>query len=384
VKYLPLIWSGIWRRRGRTVLMLLQIVSAFTLFGILQGLSSGVKQAIASAHGDRLYIASSVSVGDPLPIGLLQRIRATPGVLVASPRDVLGGTYMKPDQGIPVLTGDVESLFHVYSELKVSPPGAIETLKNTRTGVIIGSDLAKRYGWKIGDRFVLQSSTVKRDGSRDWAFDVVGVYNAPKDSIGSPPGTAAVGNFDYLNQARASDVDRTQMFIATIRDASQAAAVSLAIDNAFANSEHETRTQSEGDLLATQVQQTVDLDFIVRGIVGAVFFALLLATGALMMQSLRERTPELAVLKTVGFSDRGILLLLLAESVTFCLLAAGIGLAVGASLLPLARSLIGLAVMPWIVILTGLGCALLLALIAGAAPALRGSRLQVAEALAGR
>lgn len=383
MKYLPLIWSGIWRRRGRAVLMLLQIVSAFTLFGILQGLSSGVKEAIASTHGDRLYIGSSVSMGDPLPIGLLQRIRATPGVRAASPRDVLGGTYIKPDQGVPVLAGDAETLFRIYDELSVSPE-AVQRLKSTRTGAIIGSDLAKRYGWKIGDRFVLRSPVAKRDGSHDWAFDVVGVYHSPKDSIGAPPPTAAIGNFDYLNQARATDADHTALFIATVRDAKDAAAVSLAIDNAFANSEHETRTQSEGDLAATQLQQTVDLDFIVRGIVGAVFFALLLATGALMMQSVRERTPELAVLKTVGFSDRAIFLLLLAESVTFCLLAAAIGLAIGAALLPVARALIGIARMPLVVVLVGFGCATLLALIAGAAPALRGSRLQVVDALAGR
>jgi putative ABC transport system permease protein len=384
VKYLPLIWSGIWRRRGRAVLMLLQIVSAFTLFGVLQGLNSGIKQAIASTHGDRLYITSSVSVGDPLPIGLLPRIRATPGVRIATQRAVLIGTYMKPDQGVPVIAGDVEALLRVYDELSVSPPDAIKVLKSTRTGAIVGSDLVKRYGWKIGDRFVLQSSTLKRDGSRNWAFDVVGVFQAPKDSIGSPPAVAAIGNFDYLNEARATDVDRADMFIARIGDAKEAAAVALAIDNAFANSEHETHTQSEGDLVATQLQQTVDLDFIVRGIVAAVFFALLLAIGALMMLSLRERTPELAVLKTVGFSDRRISLLLLAESITFCLLAAAIGLAVGTTLLLLSRSLVGIARMPLIVILAGLACALLLALIAGAAPALRGSRLQVADALAGR
>jgi putative ABC transport system permease protein len=383
VKYLPLIWSGIWRRRGRAVLMLLQIVSAFTLFGVLQGLDSGIKQAIASTHSDRLYIASSVSVGDSLPISLLARIRSTPGVRDVSPRAVLGGTYMRPDQGVPVLGADAEAFFRIYDELSVTPSDAVQRLKSTRTGAIVGADLAKRYGWKSGDRFVLQTAVVKRDGSRDWPFDVVGVYSSPQDSTGSPA-TAVVANFDYLNEARAVEADRVGMFVATVRDAKEATAVSLAIDNAFANSEHETRTQSEGDLVAAQLQQTLDLDFIVRGIVGAVFFALLLATGALMMQSLRERTSELAVLKTVGYSDRRILLLILTESVTFCVLAAALGLALGAGLLALARSLVGIAHIPLIVIAAGLGFSLLLALIAGAAPALRGARLQVADALAGR
>lgn len=384
VKYLPLIWSGIWRWRGRAVLMLLQIVSAFTLFGLLQGSDSGIKQAIASTHRDRLYITSRVAVGDLLPIGMLQRIRSMPGIRAVTPRAVFIGTYVRPDQHVPVIAADVEPFFRVENELRVSPLGAVQTLKRTRTGAIIGSGLVRRYGWKIGDRFALKSPVAKRDGSRDWVFDVVGVYGGPESSFGAPPPTAVVVNFDYVNEARAANADRADMFIATVRNAREAGAVSLAIDNAFANSDHETHTQSEGDLMETQLQKTVDLGFIVHSIVGAVFFALLVATGALMMQSLRERIPELAVLKTVGFSDRRIFALILAESITLCLLGAAIGLAVGAALLPEARTLVGVARMPAIVVAAGMGCALLLAIVAGAVPALHGSRLQVVDALAVR
>jgi putative ABC transport system permease protein len=254
---------------------------------------------------------------------------------------------------------------------------------DTPTGAIIGSVLAQRYGWKPGDHFTLQTPVAKHDGTNTWAFDVVGVYTSP-GSVGTPPPTAVIANFTYLNNARATDADRAAGFVATVGNANESPAVSLEIDNAFANSEHETRTRSEADLLTTQLQQTVDLDFIVRAIVVAVFFALLLATAALMMQSLRERTPELAVLKTVGFSDRGILALILTESITFCVLASAIGLAVGAALLPRARALVGVAHMPMIVAAAGLACAVVLAVFAGVAPAVRGSRLQVVEALAGR
>jgi putative ABC transport system permease protein len=381
---MPLVWSGIWRRRGRAALMLLQIVCAFALFGVLQGVNSGVKEAIASTHGERLYITSRVSVGDLLPIGILQRIRATPGIRAVTARRVLIGTYMKLDQVVPIICVDAEPFFHIYHELSVSPLGAVQTLQSTRTGAIIGGELVKRYGWKVGDRVVLQSSVAKRNGSHAWEFDVVGVYDEQTQAFGVPPPFAIVANFNYVNGARATDVDGADMYLATVGNAGQAASVGLAIDNAFANSDHETHTQSEGDLMTTQLQKTVDLGFIVHGIVAAVFFALLLATGALMMQSLHERTAEFAVLKTIGFSDRHILLLILAESIVFCLLAAGVGLAVGAVLLPLARALVGFASMPAIVVIGGLGCALLLALIAGATPALRGSRLQIVEALADR
>jgi putative ABC transport system permease protein len=382
VKYLPLIWSGIWRWRGRTVLMLLQMASAFTLFGVLQGLDSGQKLAIASTHSDRLYIMSSVSVGDPMPIGMLEHIRSISGVRAVTPRMVIVGTYVQPDRHVPVIGADAEPFFDIYDELKVSPRGAVQALKSTRTGAIIGSGLMKLYGLKVGDRLVLDSAVVKHDGSRDWMFAVVGTYRAPENQPGTPPPSAVIANFNYLNDARASNADRADAFIAAVADAQQAGAVSLAIDNAFANSDHETHTQGEGDFLTTQLQRTIDLDFVVHSILAAVFFASLLATAALMMQSLRERTPELAVLKAIGFSSYRILVLSLAESITFCLLAGAIGLAAGAALLPEARAYVGVAHTPPIVFAAGLGCALLLALIAGAAPALLGARLQVVDALA--
>jgi putative ABC transport system permease protein len=382
MKYLPLIWSGIWRRPGRSVLMLLQIASAFTLFGVLQGLSSGEKLAIASTHSNRLYIMSSVSTGDPMPIGMLSRIGSIPGVRAVTPRTVIVGTYMRPDQHVPVIGSDAEPFFRIYDELKVSPSGAVQALKSTRDGAIVGSGLMKLYGLKLSDRLVLNSPVAKHDGSRDWTFDVIGVYNAPENQPGAPPPTGVIANFDYLNEARATNTDRADMFMAVVADVRQAGAVSLAIDNAFANSDHETHTQSEGDFLTTQLQRTVDLDVIVHSIIAAVFFASLLATAALMMQSLRERLPELAVLKTIGFSDHRILVLSLAESITFCLLAASIGLAAGAALLPKARAYVGVAHTPPIVFAAGFGCALLLAFIAGAPPALLGARLQVVDTLA--
>jgi putative ABC transport system permease protein len=382
MKYIPLIWSGIWRRPGRSVLMLLQIASAFTLFGVLQGLSSGEKLAIASTHSNRLYVMSRVSTGDLMPIGMLSRIGSIPGVRAVTPRTVLVGTYVRPNQHVPVIGADAEPFFGIYDELKVSPPGAVQALKNTRSGAIIGNGLMQRYGLKVGDRLVLNSSVAKHDGSRDWVFDVVGVFLAPESQPGTPPPTGAIANFDYLNEARVSNVDRADMFIAAVTDMRQAGAASLAIDNAFANSDHETRTQSEGDFLTTQLQRTVDLDFIVHSIIAAVFFASLLATAALMMLSLRERIPELAVLKTIGFSDQRILVLSLVESTMFCLLAAAIGLAAGAALLPQARAYVGVARTPPSVFAAGFGCALLLAFIAGAAPALLGARLQVVDALA--
>ncbi|MGB6452839.1 MAG: ABC transporter permease [Steroidobacteraceae bacterium] len=380
MKFVPLIWAGIWRKRSRAILMLLQIASAFVLFGVLQGLDTGVSQTIAKQHGDRLYVSSSVAMGDPLPIGLLARIQSVPGVEYITPRADFGGSYQKLNQFVPVVAGDVDSFFKVYEELKTSP-AAIRALKDDRSGAIVGIVTMRKYGWRIGDHIVLTSGLPMSNGSRDWGFDIVGSYNTPDEPTNA---TALITNFTYLNESRLTGRDHADMFITKIDSPADADRIGLAIDNAFANSSNETHTQSEAELAAAQLQQLGDLDFIVHGIIGAVFFAVLFATGALMMQALRERLPELAVLKTVGFTDRRVMALMLCESVAFCLVAAGIGLALSTLLLPLARQEIGFSRVPDIVFAEGAACAVVLALVSAWIPASRGSRLQVVDALAGR
>jgi putative ABC transport system permease protein len=379
-KYLGLVWAGIWRKRGRAVLMLLQIASSFALFGLLEGLNSGIKQAIAATHGNRLYVGSNVSLGEPLPIGLLGRIRSVPGVEAATARSGVPATYQRPDQSVPVLAAEVEPFFEIYDEYSASKDD-IDALARNRTGALVGKVTMEKYGWKVGDRVVLQSPVPKIDGTRDWAFDIVGAYDRTDDASNA---TQIIFNFAYLNEARLTGRDGTEVFVAKIDNAKNAPTIRLAIDSAFANSDHETRTQSEADLLTSQIQRIGDLNFLVRAIIGAVFFALLFATGALMMQSIRERMPELAILKTIGFSDRLVMGLILTEAITFCVFSAGIGLAIASSVLPLAKQMIGIANVPGIVLASGVGFAVLLALIGSSVPAIRGLRLQVADALAGR
>jgi putative ABC transport system permease protein len=378
VKYLPLIWAGLWRKKSRALLMLLQIASAFLLFGLLQGLNSGVKQAIAKAHADRLYVASSVSLGDTLPISLLPRVRQTPGVKEVTPLTQFSGQYQRPGQNILISAIDVTTAFKIFSEYVVDP-AQVAALKTDRIGGILGSATAKRYGLKVGDRLTL-TGPPRQDGSNSWTFDMVGTFDYLP---GDEPGRLFV-NYDYVNEARFAGRDTVIVYLLLAESVARVGEIGLAIDNAFANSSHETRTVSEGDLLASQLRRIADLDFIVRGIIGAVFFGLLFATSALMMQSIRERTGELAVLKTVGFSDGVVMTLILTEAIVFCLFSAAIGLGFASVLLPKARALIGSISMSASVLMAGAGFAVLLALIGSAVPAWRGLKLQVAEALADR
>jgi len=380
MKYLPLIWSGIWRRRGRAVLMLLQIATSFLLFGLLQGFNSGIKHAIAQAHADRLFVTSSVSTGDVLPISQLSRIRSIAGVKLVTPLVQFPSTYQNLRQGIVVTAIDPDAFLGIMTDWTFSPQAAT-ALKSSRTAALVGKVVAERYGLKVGEQLTVQSPILRQDGSNGWVFDLVGTYDVPNQPASA---TQLIVNYDFVNEARLANRDTTMVYYLLTRDVASAPGVGLAIDNAFANSSHETRTQSEGDLYTSQIQRIADLDYLVGIILGAVLFALLFATAALMMQSIRERLPELAVLKTVGFSDRRVMTLILFEAVTFCVFAAAIGLGIAALLLPLARSQIGISGMPWVVVLAGLACAVALALIGGSVPAHRGLKLQVAQALTER
>jgi putative ABC transport system permease protein len=377
LKYLLLVWSGVWRKRMRAALILLQVVIAFTLFGVLQGLDTGIKQAVAKAHANRLYVLSRVSSGDSLPSSLLPDIQRVPGVLAVTYQGFIGGTYQNPDQQIGANAVDAASFARIFPEI-VIPPDQLRTLIGTRTGAIVGDQLAKKYAWKLGQRIPMQSPLTQRDGSREWSFDIVGFFSVPED-----PDRAnyMIINYTYLNEAREANRDTVGGFVVQIDDPKRSASIGHDIDTLFANSAHETRTQSESDLASTQVQRIGDIDFLAHAVTAAAFFALLFSTGALMMQSIRERTSELAVLKTVGFPDRGVMALILSEALLSCLLGAAIGLTIAALLLPRARQLIGVGAVPGIVVALGFGFAVLLAFVSGAIPAWRGLRLQVATAL---
>jgi putative ABC transport system permease protein len=255
----------------------------------------------------------------------------------------------------------------------------------TRAGAIVGGRLAERFGWKVGDRIPIQAIAPKNaDGTNNWSFEVVGIYEMEESGWASN----MFVNYDYVNEARLDGKDRMFQVILSVADASRAAQVAQAIDEGFANSPNQTSTQNEKDFLQGLLAQIGDISFLVNAIVGAVLFALLFLTANTMMQSVRERIPELAVLKTLGFSDRSVLVLVLMESLLLSVFAALIGLLAARAVIPLAMSRmssdLGGVAMPNSVFMWGAVMAVLLALISGTPPALRAGRLKIVDALAGR
>jgi putative ABC transport system permease protein len=386
VKFVTLVWAGLWRKRSRSILILLQVIIAFALFGVLQGLTSGINHAIAATHVDRLYVASKLDLGDPLPVSILEWLKTVPGTIGVAPRYQFGASYQRPDRGVPILATDVDAFVALYPEDKVDPAQQ-RAMKQIQDGVIVGVGTMRKYGWKIGQRVTLQSPPqLKRtDGTNNWTFDIVGTW-VDTEEANEDNDQVLIANYRYVNESLPIGPARDTMNLAVLRiaDPARAASIEQMIDSQYANSSNETLTQSEHELVQSEVANFGDIDTVAHRIVGAAFFVLLFATGALMMQSIRERTPELAVLKTVGFSDTRVMVLILIETLVLCLAGATIGLWLGMRLLPVAREQIGTITVPPMVFAIGIACAVVLALAGGFTAAWRGLRLRVADALANR
>jgi len=380
VKYLPLIWSGLWRKPGRTVLIFLQVSVAFALFGVLQGLKTGVAHAVAAARADLLIVHSRLSlIMQPLPYALLEQIRTVPGVKVAVPVELTQGTYQKPDQGVGVVALTPEQDWPAAFTFTIAPE-YLAAFRKSRTAMLVRDLTAQKYGWKVGDRIPLKLPVAQQNGSNDWAFDVVGTFT---DSDIGGGRYIVIVSYPYLDEARLTGKGTLNHFNVAITDPKLAPQVGDAIDARFANSSHETKTESLREMAQASMQAIGDFDFLIRAVVGAVLVALLFATTTMMVQSIHERTPELAVVKTLGFSDRAVFLLILAEALSVFLSGAVCGLMLATLALPVAaRFVLGLS-MPGAVIVIGLALGALVALISAAVPAALAARLRVATALAG-
>lgn len=381
MKYLPLIWAGLWRKKARTIFTMLSIVVAFLLFGLIQGINQGFNTAMTNLNVDRLYVSAKSNMTDGLPYSQYARIKAVPGVRAVSHWTYFGGYYQDAKTPLPAFATEASGLFEVYRELKVKPE-YLEAMKNTRTGALVSETLLAKHHWKIGDRIPLGTSIwTNKAGSNTWPVDIVGTFDTSSTG-GSLPGFYI--NYSYFDEFASFGNGVIHYYMVGIEDPRQATRIARAIDAMFENSSNETRTQTESEVAQQQIKQLGDINFIANAIVGAVLFTLLFLTANTMMQSVRERTSELAVLKTLGFSDNKVVALVLVESLLLCLFAAFVGLGVASAIFPQLKALMGEFGMPPVVVAAGTGIAIAMALISGLPPAWRARQLNIVDALAGR
>ena len=385
MKYLHLIWAALFRSKTRTLLTLLSVVAAFLLFGMLDSVRVAFNAGGQVSGANRMITMSRLSITQMLPYSLDAQIRAVPNVKQAAFAAWFGGIYRDPKNFFANFSVSPNYL-DLYPEFKLPDAQKKAWLADQR-GAIVGESLAKRHGWKIGDTIPLQATIFPTKGSNNWQFTLRGIY-VVEDPKQKGQENVLFFHWKYFDEANDYVKGRVGWFIVQSANADGADRMAQAIDALSANSDHETKTQTEQAFNQSFAKQFADIGLIVTAIMGAVFFTLLLLTGNTMAQAVRERIPELAVLKTIGFSNRSVLWLVLAESILLVVLGGLIGLGISALIMPAVSAASGGAIqlpsLPGSTWAMGVGLAVLIGAVVGLLPALRGMRLNIVDALAGR
>jgi putative ABC transport system permease protein len=377
VKFLPLLLANLFRKKIRTTLTIGSFFVALLLFALLAALRAGFNQGVDVAGADRLVVVGRTGLIQPLPLPYYPRIQRISGVKQVAHATWFGGIYQEPKNFFPQFAVDPDSWLSMYPEFVVDP-AEWEAFKADRQGVMLGRKLAARFGWKIGDRIPLKAPGYL--GGNAWEFNVRGIYKGTRRQDDE---TQFWMQHRYLFEKGPEYwKGLVGWYVVRVADPSAAPAVMKAIDAEFANSTSETRTQTESAFAAGFVKQMGNIEFLIRIIGSIVFFTLLLVTGNTMAISVRERTNELAVLKAIGYSDRFVLGLVLAESLLIAAVGGGLGLLAGHWVAgqDITKGLI-LMYLPPAALVAGAGAVLATGLLSGLLPAVSAMRLSIVNAL---
>lgn len=376
MKYIPLILANLFRKKIRTLLTVGSFGVALFLFGLLAIVRGSFTQGLDVAGADRLVIINKVSLIQPLPLSYRDRLLQIPGVKQVTFANWFGGVYQDERNFFAQMAIDTPTYLQMFTEFKV-PPEQWKAFEADREGCIVGADLAKRFGWKIGDRIPIKGTIF----TGNWEFNIRGIYTGARRQDDT---TQFWFHWKYLDERRTFSKGMVGWYTIRVNNPDDAVKVAKAIDTTFANSPWETKTDTEKAFATGFVKQMGNIQFLIMSIGGVVFFTLLLVTGNTMAIAVRERVRELAVLKAIGFSDIFVMLLVLFESVVVALAGAGLGLGAAKALTLLGDPTHGMLpffFIPAGAITAGVALALVVGLASGIIPALSASRLRVVDAL---
>ncbi len=382
MKYLALILSNLKRHKLRTALTMLSILVAFLLFGYLAAIRTAFTAGIDVADLDRLIVRHKVSLIQLLPASYEARMEQIEGVDSAVGQTWFGGYYQEQRNQFAQMPVKPDEFLDMFPEYVLSDDEKTAWL-STRTGAIAGRQIAERFGWQVGDKVPITATIwTKADGSQVWDFDLVGIYDAGEKGTDD---TQFFFRYDFFDESR-PDWGKGLVGWYTVRidDPERSAEVSAAIDAEFANSQAETKAEPEGAFLQGFANQIGDIGFIMTSIVGMVFFTILLVAGNTMAYAVRERTNELAVLKALGFTDSGVLGLVLGESFLLTAIGGGIGLTLAWLMVSAGDPTNGFLVtffIPGRDMVYGVVLIAVMAFVAGILPAMQAQRLRIADAL---
>jgi putative ABC transport system permease protein len=384
MKYSGLILANLFRKKLRLLLTIGSFAVAMCLFGMLVVIRDGFNQGVDVAGADRLIVTNRIGLINPLPLAYRDRILQIPGVKEVTHANWFGGVYQDPKNFFPQYVIDPATYRKVYPEFSI-PEDQWQTFVKDRQGAIVGDFTAKRFGWKVGDKVPIQGTFLPGV----WEFNIDGIYKGTRAKDDETQFWFQWDNFENYQEGKKIDryLGKVGWYIIKVNDPNDASKVAKALDTMFANSDFETRTDSESVFLAGFAKQMGNIEFLLESIGVIVFFTLLLVTGNTMAISVRERTSELAVLKAVGFSDRFAMFLVLSESAVIAIVGGTIGLvlAKGFTLLPASanpvRAFLPVLVLSGQMFLIGVAVALLVGGLSGVIPALGAMRLRVVDAL---
>jgi len=376
MKYLPFILRNLKRKKTRTILTVGSIAVAVFLFGLLIMIETGLNAGVDVAGADRLVVRNRISLIQPLPLSYQERLRQIDHVTEATFASWFGGVYQEERNFFPQFSIDTETYRDVFTEF-VIPNEQWQAFSADREGAVVGRSTAEKYEWEIGDRVPIRGTIFQ--GA--WEFNIRAIYEG---------GTAEADETQfwfhnaYLDERRQWGKGLIGWYTVKIDDPDHAVEVAAAIDERFANSSWETSTETEKDFARGFAQQIGNIRLIVLSIGAVVLFTLLLVTGSAMSTAVRERIPELGVLKTLGFGDGTVLGLVLAESVLIALVGGGLGIGI-AKLFALngdpTNGMLPIFYLGWESMMLAIALSLMVGLLAGAIPALTAKRLKIVDAL---
>ena len=380
MKYMSLIFANLFRKKFRFMLTIGSFAVALFLFGFLAAIKTAFSGGVDVAGADRLIVINRVTIIQPIPLSYRDKILRIPGVKYVTHQNWFGGVYQDEKNFFPQFVIDVENQRQVYPELVV-PEDEWQNFVKDRQGAIAGARTAKRFGWKVGDRIPIKNSLF--GGTGTWEFNLDGIYHGKRVQDDE---TQFWFQWDYFEERMPDRLKgNAGWYGVRLNSPDDAVPVAKAIDSQFANSPYETKTETESAFAAGWVKQFGNIEFLILTIGTVVFFTLLLVTGNTMAIAVRERTAELGVLKAIGFSDRFVLFLVLAEVLIIALLGGFLGLALAKLAMPgLDNALNGLlpvVLLPWKTLFAGVGFALAVGAVSGLIPAFGAMRLRVVDAL---
>jgi putative ABC transport system permease protein len=383
MSWLSFLWANLTRRKIRLVVTLMSIVLAFVMFGMLDALRNSLSQVVNLTGADRLITMSKVSIIDSFPRSYYEKTRAVPGVTTVLHQNWFGAVYKDPKMQIPVFPMNVDEFFNVYPEVKITPE-EFTAWKSDRQGIVVGKGMADRYGWKKGQRVPIKSAIFRKVGGGDsWEFNIIAIYTV-EGSAGWDNQSAMV-HYDYFNESLQFGRDQIGWMTVKVADPAQAEDVARRIDSQFANSADETKTGTERAFIKQFTEQMGSIGQILISVVFAVFFTMLLVTANSMALSVRERTNEIGVLKTLGFSSESVLRLVIGEALMLTVVGGVIGMTLAwlgvAAMQPAMKQWLPVFEIAPVTYIIAVVLMVALGVVTGLWPAVSAMRLKITDAL---